>query len=77
MFIFSALAPNLDALLIGLHQDNDKWMWVDGSENSYRNWERGEPDGFGHCAVIVANGKWWAWDCRFTQPFVCELTSGF
>ncbi|KAL7875546.1 hypothetical protein AOLI_G00105090 [Acnodon oligacanthus] len=62
---------------IGLRQKNktDSWIWSDGSNSSYRNWNSGEPNnGVGdHCVQLLEKHgyRWNDAGCQWPNPFIC------
>ena len=70
---------------IGLHRDpkdKSQWLWVDGSNAVYTNWDKGEPNNDGgteDCVGIpsyLAPAKWSDMACNISLFFVCELFTG-
>ena len=66
---------------IGLHDKTteNRWVWVDGSNAVYTNWEPGEPNNQGnedcvHMRRIPSrpDGKWNDAPCSLKLPFVCQ-----
>lgn len=61
-------------------EDEDTWVWVDGSLLTYEHWDSGEPnDGGTHgedCALMMTSpGREAEWDdrpCNTDRPYVCE-----
>merc|ERR1719312_1353044 len=66
-----------------LHQEG-QWTWTDGTEFSYSNWAKGEPNNAGNsedCMEIASptsEEKQWNDDvCTKQAKFVCKLSRGF
>ena len=71
---------------VGAKKLNDGgWMWLDGTEFSYKNWAPGEPNDFPHEDLILINwekgrkGKmeWnnasnYEWVLSFVNGFLCQ-----
>ncbi|XP_028420053.1 ladderlectin-like isoform X2 [Perca flavescens] len=60
-------------------QQNDIWLWSDGSRFIYVNWCRGEPNnnrGSQHCLKMnYGEGNCWDdFECYTHYPFVCSKT---
>uniref|UniRef100_A0A3P9N558 C-type lectin domain-containing protein n=1 Tax=Poecilia reticulata TaxID=8081 RepID=A0A3P9N558_POERE len=58
---------------IGLYRLS--WMWVDGSNSSFRHWRASEPNGSEeNCAAAVHadGGRWEDWPCSWKMPFFCS-----
>uniref|UniRef100_A0A3B5MDH6 C-type lectin domain-containing protein n=1 Tax=Xiphophorus couchianus TaxID=32473 RepID=A0A3B5MDH6_9TELE len=58
---------------IGLYRNS--WMWVDGSNSSFRHWRASEPNGSEeNCATAVHAdaGQWEDWPCSWKMPFFCN-----
>ncbi|XP_051788958.1 macrophage mannose receptor 1-like isoform X4 [Erpetoichthys calabaricus] len=51
---------------IGLHRENDKWLWSNGDPLTFTNWKR---EFF--CAVLQSDGYWNDSDCSQKKPFMC------
>ena len=65
-----------------LHQEG-QWTWTDGTEFSYSNWAKGEPNNHGNnedCMEIASptsEEKQWNDDvCTKQAKFVCKLSRG-
>uniref|UniRef100_A0A8C9ZM90 C-type lectin domain-containing protein n=1 Tax=Sander lucioperca TaxID=283035 RepID=A0A8C9ZM90_SANLU len=61
---------------IGLQNNttNTVWSWSDGSNFSFRLWDKEEPDDDDSektCAMTTSDGKWSSDDCNKTKPFFC------
>ena len=69
---------------LGLHRapsDPSKWLWVDASPVTFRDWYSGQPDNYrqeefcGEMYVLeVRNGvvKWNDLNCSRSSTFICE-----
>ena len=61
---------------IGGHQQNGQWIWNDGSEISFLNWQtnRYNEYGLGNCALLQRYhaGKWGKRNCSTLARFTCE-----
>jgi hypothetical protein len=58
--------------------EEDVWVWVSGSESSYRSWASGQPNNWlwnQHCVVLYSEGDatWNDESCSGHNRFVCEL----
>jgi len=85
-FVFDQIKNDQGVVLatwIGFHdlQQQDSWQWVDGSDNTYTNWEPGQPDnwqdapaGTEDCAEFYEGypGTWNDQTCGYTRFYVCE-----
>ncbi|XP_054912877.1 macrophage mannose receptor 1-like isoform X2 [Poeciliopsis prolifica] len=61
---------------IGLYRNS--WLWVDGSNSSFRHWKASEPNGSEeNCAAAVPadGGCWEDWPCSWKMPFYCHAGS--
>ncbi|XP_013887623.1 C-type lectin domain family 4 member M [Austrofundulus limnaeus] len=56
---------------IGLRAENNKWMWVDGSDLTNNIWIQ-ESAQDGHCAISVQNQGWKSVMCNVKQQWICE-----
>ncbi|KAL6491170.1 hypothetical protein MHYP_G00015150 [Metynnis hypsauchen] len=64
---------------IGLRQDvqqkNASWIWSDGSNSTYRNWDTGEPNNpVGDNCVQLWKSPEYRWNdagCQNSNPFIC------
>ncbi|KAM8881589.1 type-2 ice-structuring protein-like [Synchiropus picturatus] len=60
-------------------QENDIWLWSDGTPFEFNNWCVGEPNGVArgaHCVQINYSAQH-CWDddiCTIAKPFVCVMT---
>ncbi|KAL6491151.1 hypothetical protein MHYP_G00014960 [Metynnis hypsauchen] len=68
---------------IGLRQkvqENTSWIWSDGSNSTYRNWNTGEPNnGAGDYCVQLWNNPEYRWNdeyCTRSYPFICYKALG-
>ncbi|XP_077985990.1 putative carboxypeptidase X1 [Glandiceps talaboti] len=68
-----------DNLWIGLNDIGQEghFEWVSGEESTYRNWDSGQPDNYGHiehCVHLVAEpvGKWNDNECSTHMGYICE-----
>ena len=55
------------------------FVWVDGSDEGYENWNGGEPNnnlGDEHYTELLANGRWNDKFIGASRPFVCEAGDG-
>ncbi|MBN2497591.1 MAG: hypothetical protein JXR96_23560 [Deltaproteobacteria bacterium] len=56
------------------------WVWENGSDATYRNWETGAPDNAGDedCGTWRTNhnGEWNDIACSFQEAYVCEAPCG-
>ncbi|XP_007574483.1 C-type mannose receptor 2-like [Poecilia formosa] len=62
---------------IGLYRLS--WVWVDGSNSSFRHWRASEPNGSEeNCAAAVPadGGRWEDWPCSWKMPFFCNAVPG-
>ncbi|XP_013421366.1 uncharacterized protein LOC106181514 [Lingula anatina] len=62
---------------IGLHKNSSQWVWLDGTNSTYDNWDMtsvpSEPDGSGDCVVMAGGSFWQDIDCStVTNGFICE-----
>uniref|UniRef100_A0A8C4RXP3 C-type lectin domain-containing protein n=1 Tax=Erpetoichthys calabaricus TaxID=27687 RepID=A0A8C4RXP3_ERPCA len=57
---------------IGLHRENDKWLWSNGDPLTFTNWKR---EFF--CAVLQSDGYWNDSDCSQKKPFMCYNGENF
>ena len=56
-------------------KDNSSWLWVDGSNATYFNWDNGKPDNSGgreFCVQMFAKGKWNDRKCTADHYYLCE-----
>uniref|UniRef100_A0A671P2L7 C-type lectin domain-containing protein n=1 Tax=Sinocyclocheilus anshuiensis TaxID=1608454 RepID=A0A671P2L7_9TELE len=51
------LIPAANVTYIGLFKD--PLVWSENSTSSFRNWESGQPDGSGDCAVHLRQNRLW------------------
>jgi len=65
------------------HSDGENIEWVNGNTNSFKLWDRGEPNGIGGGDVCIQmygmkstrwKGRWNDVDCSGTNAYVCEKT---
>ncbi|XP_029361837.1 mannose-binding protein C-like isoform X2 [Echeneis naucrates] len=68
------LIPDRRGAWIGLFKDD--WKWLDGSNSTFRNWEKTQPNnnfGSENCAVMSfgQHGKWHDWPCTEEKAFIC------
>ena len=51
-----------------------KWVWVDGSALSYKNWGSGQPndDQNEDCCARNTDNKWYNNMCSTLRPYICE-----
>ncbi|XP_038148050.1 C-type mannose receptor 2-like [Cyprinodon tularosa] len=66
------LIPAGQKTWIGLHKF--LWIWVDGSQSSFRHWGSGEPSAADKlCAIanLGNSGQWEELGCDELRPFVC------
>ncbi|KAL7880761.1 hypothetical protein SRHO_G00030150 [Serrasalmus rhombeus] len=62
---------------IGLRRkiNADSWIWSDGSNSSYMDWDTGEPNnGVGDYCVQLLQGHEYRWNdegCQWANPFIC------
>ncbi|XP_021333798.2 macrophage mannose receptor 1 [Danio rerio] len=66
-----SLVPAGGVSYIGYFKDD--FAWSDSSTSSYRNWDHGQPDGSGICAVLQFHNHMWN-DLTCTDPrgFFCS-----
>ena len=61
---------------IGAHQQNGQWVWTDGTEMSFTNWQTKVNTKFaqGNCAMMQRyhGGKWSKRNCTTRADFLCE-----
>ena len=61
---------------IGAHQQNGQWVWTDGTEMSFTNWQTKVNTKFseGNCAMMQRyhGGKWGKRNCTLNAEFICE-----
>ena len=60
---------------IGAHQENGQWVWTDGAEMSFTNWQTVKTKfAQGNCAMMQRyhGGKWGKRNCTTLAAFVCE-----
>ncbi|XP_057692854.1 galactose-specific lectin nattectin-like [Corythoichthys intestinalis] len=62
--------------VLGLHDtiEDDDYIWTDGSENDYTNFDMsaGEPDGSGDCVEMdISDGLWENVACDTERAYVC------
>ena len=61
---------------IGAHQQNGQWVWTDGTEMSFTNWQTKVNTKFaqGNCAMMQRyhGGKWSKRNCSTRAEFFCE-----
>ncbi|XP_037102251.1 ladderlectin-like [Syngnathus acus] len=51
---------------------DDDFMWTDGSDVDFTNFEGGEPNDDGVCVeMVTADGEWNDVDCTTDLPYVC------
>uniref|UniRef100_A0A8C6SUY6 C-type lectin domain-containing protein n=1 Tax=Neogobius melanostomus TaxID=47308 RepID=A0A8C6SUY6_9GOBI len=60
--------PDKDCF-IGLFRDN--WGWSDGSDSSFRNWNKDVNPSDNKCAKLEEDGGWDSDKCSNTKPFIC------
>ncbi|XP_043975631.1 C-type mannose receptor 2-like [Gambusia affinis] len=62
---------------IGIYRNS--WMWVDGSNSSFRHWRESEPNGSKEncaAAVLADDGRWEDQPCSWKMPFFCNAVPG-
>ncbi|XP_062903901.1 C-type mannose receptor 2-like [Mobula hypostoma] len=59
--------------LFNRHQSEYSWMWANGDEFNFSNWDHFYPMDFSTMSVcvIMLNGRWKDVPCDFKFPFVC------
>ena len=62
---------------IGLHRDQNGWLWVDGSRLNESHWGKGEPNNIDEECVEMRpfkphNGGWNDQECSDTINYICE-----
>ena len=60
---------------IGAHQQNGQWVWTDGAEMSFTNWQTVNTKfAEGNCAMmqLYHGGKWGKRSCTTRADFICE-----
>jgi len=57
---------------IGLKKTDGLWMWQDGGNSTYRNWQEGYPKERDCAYMEHNNGKWYDWICTRTSYVLCE-----
>ena len=60
---------------IGPHQENGQWVWTDGAEMSFTNWQTVNTKfAQGNCAMMQRyhGGKWGKRNCTTLAEIVCE-----
>ena len=50
----------------------DSWVWSDGSDWNFTNWNRGEPNNWNKEDCLQANGIWNDVSCEKFEKFVCK-----
>ncbi|XP_047424118.1 collectin-12-like [Mugil cephalus] len=60
-------------------QEENKWLWLDGTEPAFTNWKPGQPDNWGHgkeegedCAGLIHEGLWNDFFCEDLISYICE-----
>lgn len=48
-----------------------EYIWSDGNDYSYTNWNSGEPDGSEWDCIVTRNGLWADRVCTETNDFIC------
>uniref|UniRef100_A0A8R1HXB5 C-type lectin domain-containing protein n=1 Tax=Caenorhabditis japonica TaxID=281687 RepID=A0A8R1HXB5_CAEJA len=62
---------------IGLHKEEDQFIWDDGADISYLNWAAGYPfSGYDYVGAQLSNAKWISVASSKTLPFVCYYEKG-
>ena len=62
---------------IGLHDklEEDHFVWVSGSNSSYRHWIEGQPNNLGEedCAQMISTSTFWNDNrCEYRYSYICE-----
>ena len=61
---------------IGAHQQNGQWVWTDGTEMSFTNWQTKVNTKFseGNCAMMQRyhGGKWGKRNCTTRAHLICQ-----
>ncbi|XP_071820943.1 C-type lectin 1-like isoform X2 [Apostichopus japonicus] len=61
---------------IGIHdsENEGEWKYEDGNPLTYKNWNKGEPDGYNdqYCGVMNKNGLYHDRKCTTRYYFCCE-----
>jgi len=78
-FFVSSLVTPVDHVWLGFtdSENEDDWLWEDGSEVYYTNWASGEPNDAGgeDCAeMYVSSADWNDISCTDTNYVVCEYS---
>ncbi|RUS72717.1 hypothetical protein EGW08_019515 [Elysia chlorotica] len=72
----SALRGSAGHIWIGLTDIlvQGTYRWVDGTELTYKNWQRGEPNNrHERCVMMYTNTRWNDARCETKLPFVCKV----
>lgn len=67
----TALVPANQIVWFGLYRD--AWIWSDGSNSTFRNWNQNEPSGSTEncAAAYFVNDGWEDWSCDIQRAFIC------
>ncbi|XP_038148339.1 asialoglycoprotein receptor 1-like [Cyprinodon tularosa] len=60
-----------DGYWIGLKAEGNKWKWVDGSNETNKNWIQSQPND-NQCVISVMYSGWKSVDCSANQRYICE-----
>ncbi|PIC34924.1 hypothetical protein B9Z55_014435 [Caenorhabditis nigoni] len=62
---------------IGLHLEDDQWVWDDGHKVDYINWGPGYPfSGYDYVGAQLSNTKWVSVQSSASLPFICYYQKG-
>ncbi|KAF1388324.1 hypothetical protein PFLUV_G00089020 [Perca fluviatilis] len=61
---------------LGLHENKDNWVWVDGRNDTLRYWLKDQIGDRGPCALLIpgrnSTASWDPADCIMQNKFICE-----